>query len=119
MDHSSIKIKSRVWIENQEGIFLGEGRINLLKAIQQFGSINKAANSMGMSYQKAWKLVQSMNSSSSESLVIKTSGGKGGGGTILTEKGEKAILFYEKINRSCQQFLDKELKKQIGEFYAD
>lgn len=119
MHSPTFKIKSRVWIEDQEGIILGEGRISLLKAIKQYGSISKAANSMGMSYQKAWKLVQSMNSSSHGKLVIKTSGGKGGGGTILTENGKKAILFFEKINSNCQHFLDSELEKQIAEFYVD
>ena len=68
-------IKSRIWLEGNNGPYLGKGRISLLKAIATRGSINKAAKSIGMSYKKAWKLVNSMNQESSNPLVIRTAGG--------------------------------------------
>ncbi len=116
MKNSSLKIKSKLWIVDQEDTFLGEGRIRLLKAIEEYGSITKAAGSMKMSYLKAWKLVQSMNRTAGKELVIKTSGGKGGGGTTLTKKGKSAIEMYQKLNNSCQQFLDVEFEKLMKDF---
>jgi len=54
------QLKSRIWIEDKEGIFLGEGRIQLLLAIEKEGSLSKAAKSMKMSYKKAWNLVDAL-----------------------------------------------------------
>ena len=111
MNTSTLKVRSRLWIIDKQGTFLGEGRIRLLQAIDEFGSISKASHSMGMSYLKAWKLIKSMNTASETPLVVKTSGGKGGGGTILTEEGKKTIELYAELNRRCQKFLDAEFEK--------
>ena len=116
MKSNSLKVRSKLWIEDDDGPFLGEGRIRVLKAIAEYGSITKAASSMNMSYQKAWKMVQSMNAASATDFVFRTSGGKGGGGTILTAEGKKAIELYEKLNASCQNFLDREFELIKGEF---
>jgi molybdate transport system regulatory protein len=105
------KIKSRIWIESQHGVFLGEGRVNLLKAIAKTGSLSKAASTLGMSYKKAWKLLDSMNKATEKPLVITTTGGKGGGGAILTTYGEKIIETFDSINQKCWEFLDNELKQ--------
>lgn len=116
MDKSSLKVKSRIWIEDPKGTFFGEGRMNLLIAVEKYGSINKAAKSMKMSYLKAWKLIDSMNKSSDKLLVSKASGGKGGGGTILTEEGKKAIALFQQLNNNCHQFLDKEFERLMKEY---
>ena len=50
------KIKSRIWIEADGDILLGEGRVALLKAIESTGSLSKAAKSLKMSYKKAWSV---------------------------------------------------------------
>ncbi|WP_025664317.1 winged helix-turn-helix domain-containing protein [Aquimarina megaterium] len=104
-------IKSRIWIESEHGVFLGEGRVKLLKAIAQTGSLSKAASALEMSYKKAWNLLDSMNKSTKEPLVITSTGGKGGGGANLTPYGEKVIETFDNINQKCWEFLDKELKQ--------
>jgi len=104
------KIKSRFWICTEEGTFLGEGRVALLSEIEKFGSISKAAKAMEMSYKKAWELVNSMNSQSDEPLVKRTIGGTGGGGTVLTDAGKKAIKVYKEIDKRCKNSLDNELE---------
>lgn len=101
-------IKSRIWICTEEGTFLGEGRIALLKQINELGSISSAAKAMNMSYKKAWELVNSMNSQSAVPLVERTIGGPGGGGTTLTEAGKKAIALFQQINYNCKKSLDEE-----------
>ncbi len=107
----SYKIKSRIWIESENGVFLGEGRVDLLKAIKQTGSLSKAAHHLEMSYKKAWKLVDSINKTAKEPLVITSTGGKGGGGTHITTYGEKMIEEFDAINKRCWTFLDEELKQ--------
>jgi molybdate transport system regulatory protein len=104
-------LSGRVWISGEEETFLGYGRVILLERIQQYGSITQAAKSMEISYRHAWELVDSMNGQSAAPLVHTVSGGKNGGGTQLTEEGEKAIKLFWQFYTDFQDFLAKEEKK--------
>jgi len=106
-------IKSRIWIEIDGEILLGEGRIRLLKAIAKVGSLSKAAQSLGMSYKKAWNLVDSMNSRSQTPLVETAVGGSHGGGSALTPYAIEMIATYEKITHNCWDFLDQQLDNSL------
>jgi molybdate transport system regulatory protein len=105
------KIKSRIWIESENNVLLGEGRVHLLKAIQETGSLSKAAKSLNISYKKAWQLLDSVNKSAKKPVTINSIGGKGGGGAELTEYGKSLVEAFDEINRNCWKFLDNELKK--------
>lgn len=103
------KIKSRIWIEADGHILLGEGRVTLLKAIKAEGSLSKAAKSLGMSYKKAWSLVDALNKRG-ESLIVTTSiGGKGGGGTTITPYGLSLINAFDRIKSNCWDYLDDQI----------
>ncbi|MDA9343485.1 LysR family transcriptional regulator [bacterium] len=105
------KIKSRIWIESEDKVLLGEGRVHLLKAIQEMGSLSKAAKSLHISYKKAWQLLDSVNKSAKKPVTINSIGGKGGGGAELTEYGKSLVLVFDEINKDCWKFLDKQLEK--------
>lgn len=106
-----MKIKSKIWIETDNGILISEGRIQLLKLIESTGSLNKASKQMNISYQKAWKLVDASNKASKEPLIATQVGGNKGGGTVITPYGKSLIESYEKINVACWKFLDEQLKQ--------
>ena len=108
---SSPGLRGRIWIDGKEGTFLGYGRIVLLERIREFGSIAKAAKSMEMSYRHAWELVDSMNSQAPGPLVTAATGGKGGGGARLTERGEKAVSLFWELHADFQSFLEEENSK--------
>ncbi|MDH5299590.1 MAG: LysR family transcriptional regulator [Desulfobulbaceae bacterium] len=101
----------RAWIEGADGTFLGHGRVVLLERIRDTGSIAKAARSMEMSYKHAWDLVDSINRQATAPLVAKASGGRGGGGTTLTEAGERAIQAFWSLHQRLQEFLAEETKR--------
>jgi len=105
------KIKSRIWIEVDNKVLLGEGRVRLLKAIEETGSLSKAARSIQISYKKAWTMVDSVNKSAKKPVTESSTGGKGGGGATLTEYGKKLIQVFEDINKNCWTHLDSEIKK--------
>ena len=105
------KIKSRIWIESEGHVLLGEGRVHLLKAIDATGSLSKAAKSINISYKKAWQLMDSINKSAKEPVTINTIGGKGGGGAELTPYGKSLINAFDEINRNCWAFLDQQLER--------
>lgn len=107
---SDVVITGAIWIERQDGSerFLGKGRIQLLQLIIEHGSISKAAKAMEMSYKRAWDLVNSMNSQAQKPFVITQTGGKSGGGTIVTEEGLQAIEDYKALQTRFQAFLLQE-----------
>ncbi len=103
------KIKSRIWIETEENVLLGEGRVLLLKAIDETGSLSKAAKKLKISYKKAWTLIDAVNKSSKKPVTTASIGGKGGGGAKLTHYGKKLVSAFEDINKKTWEFLDKQV----------
>lgn len=105
------KIKSRIWIEANGHILLGEGRVRLLKAIDSTGSLTAAAKSIGMSYKKAWSLIDAVNSRAEKPVTTANIGGKGGGGAQLTAYGKSLVIAFDTINENCWKFLDEQIKQ--------
>jgi len=108
--HFSFYTRGHIWVDGNEGTFLGYGRVVLLERIREYGSITKAAKSMNMSYRHAWELVDSINRQAPVALIEANTGGKGGGGTKLTEAGEQAISLFWKFYADFQDFLVHEEK---------
>src|SRR5690554_5443682 len=92
-------INARFWLKSiEQTAYLGIGRVKLLENIAEFGSINQAAKQMKMSYKKAWKLIDEMNSlHADQPLVISEKGGKAGGGTQLTALGNFYIQEFRQL----------------------
>lgn len=107
----SYKIKSRIWIEFEDNVLLGEGRVRLLKAIDKKGSLSSAAKSLKISYKKAWDMVDAVNKTAKQPVTITSTGGKGGGGAQLTDYGKTLIKAFEDINKNCWIFLDNQISK--------
>ena len=91
-----------------------EKRIKLLEAIEQTGSISSAAKRVGLSYKAAWEAVDTMNNLSKNPLVVRVTGGSGGGGTTLTPLGFDVIANYSVLKKEYERFL-KRLSK-ISDF---
>ena len=105
------QIKSRFWIEADGEILLGQGRVDLLKAIEKTGSLSKAARSIGMSYKKAWTLMDQVNSRAEKQVIATVIGGSKGGGSTLTDYGRSLITTYERINLNNGGYLEEQLAK--------
>jgi len=76
---------------------IGPGKIALLEAIEKTGSISAAARQLGMSYRRAWLLVEQLNESLAEPAVTAAPGGRQGGGAVLTPVGVRVIALYRSI----------------------
>ncbi|MEQ8397098.1 LysR family transcriptional regulator [Thalassobaculum sp.] len=87
-------MRPRIRLLIGDAVALGPGKASLLEAIGQTGSIAAAARSMGMSYGRAWQLVQAMNGDFRSPLIERVAGGRGGGGAMLTELGRDALDRY-------------------------
>lgn len=76
---------------------LGPGKADLLEHIHASGSIAEAGRRMGMSYKRAWMLVETLNAIFREPLVESTRGGRKGGGARLTAAGERVVATYRRL----------------------
>jgi molybdenum ABC transporter molybdate-binding protein len=103
----------RVWIERHGLAVLGQGRAELLAAIESERSITKAAKSAGMSYRRAWTMIQEVNAAAGEILVEAAVGGKRGGGAQLTVKGRLAIKVYEQVRMSLVESAAGALRRSL------
>lgn len=89
-------------------IAIGPGKADLLDAIGRTGSISAAAREMGMSYRRAWLLVEAANKAFIEPLVATATGGSGGGGAELTEFGRMVVDRYRKIEQKAESAVARE-----------
>jgi molybdate transport system regulatory protein len=89
----------RVVLHDQAGrpVTLGPGKADLLEAIKATGSIAAAGRQLGMSYKRAWSLVEALNTMFRSALVDAAKGGAGGGGAALTPLGEKILAAYRAL----------------------
>jgi molybdate transport system regulatory protein len=87
-----------VRVDLASGERLGPGKRQLLKAIEDLGSISAAGRAMGMSYRRAWLLVEEVNASFNIPLVEKAPGGSGGGGAALTNAGHTVLACLDEID---------------------
>ncbi|MGB0631711.1 MAG: winged helix-turn-helix domain-containing protein [Alphaproteobacteria bacterium] len=82
-------------------IAMGPGKAELLRLIEETGSISAAAREMGMSYRRAWTLVETMNGAFREPVVEAATGGRGGGGAQVTEFGREALARYRAMEEKA------------------
>lgn len=87
----------RLRLQRNGAIVLGPGRADLLAHIAQTGSIAAAGRRMGMSYKRAWVLVESLNATFEQPLVLAAKGGAGGGGARLTPLGVRLLAAYRAL----------------------
>ncbi len=111
------EVNGNIWINKKNQSFIGHGRIELLQNIQIHGSISKAAKQMKMSYKAAWDSVDIMNKLANKPLVTKVTGGKGGGGTVITSHAKELIkAFYEleTLQKNYLKTLENSFNEQIS-----
>jgi molybdate transport system regulatory protein len=89
---------------------IGPGKIALLEAIRATGSISAAARQVGMSYRRAWLLVEQINVALAQPAVSAVAGGRQGGGAALTSSGERVVQLYRSIESLAQSSARKDFR---------
>lgn len=91
------------------GVFLGPGKGELLERIADTGSISAAGRAMGMSYKRAWMLVETLNGYFRTPLVTAATGGKAGGGAQLTALGQQVLAQYQAMTAATEKACAKQV----------
>jgi len=99
------RVDLHIHISRNDTLLVNPERIRLLRLVASTGSLLKASEKMGISYSKAWKLLEAVNKASSDSVLKKVRGGKGGGGAVLTEYGKLILNEYDAIEKVVHQFM--------------
>jgi molybdate transport system regulatory protein len=95
----------------RKAIAMGPGKADLLRAIERTGSISAAARELGMSYRRAWLLVDTMNQCFQSPLVETLTGGQHGGGARVTEVGHDVLRRYLEMEAKAARSVQKELSE--------
>ncbi len=92
-------LQAELIVRGRLGLYFGDTRIRLLEAVGVLGSITRAAKAVPLSYKAAWDAIDDMNNLASRPLVLRTVGGRHGGGAALTPFGVKMIALYRVAQR--------------------
>src|SRR5881398_3252210 len=88
------EIRFRLRVKAGDAIAIGPGKIDLLEAIEEAGSLTAAARNLGMSYRRAWLLIDTMNRCFREPVVASAAGGARGGGARVTAFGTRVLAAF-------------------------
>jgi molybdate transport system regulatory protein len=107
---TNITVRMRIYFGAD--LAIGPGRIELLEGVQSTGSLAQAAREMGMSYRRAWLLMQSLNASLRSPASLASRGGKMGGGATVTPVGRALIDTY----RQAESITARNIKRRFAKF---
>lgn len=93
----AVLVRPRIYIG--DGIAIGPGKIDLLRAVGNTRSIAAAARLLGLPYKRAWLLIDSLNDGFGRPVVDTATGGKGGGGASLTTLGQQLVIAYDALEK--------------------
>ena len=102
-------IGARLRIVLEPDIAIGPGKADLLEGIRQTGSIAGAGRTLGMSYKRAWHLVETMNRCFKSPLVEASKGGRAGGGANLTDLGQEVLARYRRMEMLTAKVIEPEM----------
>jgi len=94
-------LRPRFRITSGKEIAFGPGKAELLARVAETGSIGKAAKRMGMSYMRAWSLIQTMNVAFKQPVIKTVRGGRERGGAELTETGRRVRVLYQEMEKAA------------------
>lgn len=104
-----------IFVDDNNEKFFGEGPDRLLRAVEETGSLRSAADTMGMAYTKALKLIKNAEKTLGFPVTTRATGGKSGGGSVLTPEGKEWLEKYEQYRNACIKANEKLYKEYFGE----
>ncbi|MEW5736873.1 MAG: LysR family transcriptional regulator [Thermodesulfobacteriota bacterium] len=113
----AVVIRSKIWLQDAEGnpVF-GQGRLRILTAIEEHGSISAAARALHMSYLGAWRRIQATEERLGRPLLTRTMGGSTGGGSTLTPFARELLERFRRLSELTEKQVDQAYEELFPEF---
>jgi len=110
----SYKLRTKIWIADQSGdVLFGMGRVKMLEAVEQHGSLNAAAKALKMSYRALWGRIKATEERLGKQLVVRTTGGTSGGGSALTPYAKELVIEFRAFRRQVLDQADERFNKML------
>ena len=107
-----MKVRTKVWIDDDhDNVIFGSGRLRMLEAIDRFGSMNRAAKELNMSYRALWGRIKSTEERLGVKVVITKPGRGKGHGSVMTPAGKKLLENYKFLKDRIIKLADQEFEK--------
>ena len=106
-----INLKVKLYLENEQDKFMGIGVLWLLQKIRTSGSLRAAASEMGISYSKAFRMVENLEASLGVAVLERRRGGMQRSGACLTPFGEAFIPLYDNFQKKCKDLMEEPFEK--------
>ncbi len=104
--------KIKIWYEDNNGDYvIGDGRLTLLRAIDETGSLNAAAEKLCLSYRHAWGQIKKIEARMGRKVIERTTGGVHGGGSCLTPEMKEFIRRYDEARDEISKYAEGRLKE--------
>jgi molybdate transport system regulatory protein len=103
----------KLWVVFGDRVKFGEGRAELLEAVERLGSFKKAVERMGMSYRAAWGYFRELERAAGVSLLERHPGGGPAGGTRLTPAGRRFVRQYRRFSGGLEALVERHFQKSF------
>ncbi len=110
--------RAKLWLEADGRLVMSDYRQELLKNIQETGSLAAAAERMGLAYRRAWGKVREIEENVGVPLVSSVAGGPGGGGSHLTAEGERLVACYEQFSRTARAGVEAAFRTAFSDWLS-
>jgi len=102
------KLNYKIWLSTNDGKgIMGDGKWQILKAIEKHGSLKAATIALGLTYRRTWGDLKQIEKDLGYQLLEKKRGGKHGGETTLTIQGERLVKAFDKFHKKTDRFMEK------------
>jgi molybdate transport system regulatory protein len=110
-----LRLSYKIWLDHRGRAF-GYGPANLLDGVEHWGSLRKAAQELGMSYNKAWRIVHAAEQRLGFPLLDRTVGGSLGGGSHLTAEAQDLMRRYRAMAVDAEQAMEAVFQKHFSDW---
>jgi molybdate transport system regulatory protein len=111
-----VRLGHKIWLLDGDGKTFGPGPARLLRGVRQTGSLRKAAAELGMSYNKAWWNIRTMEERLGFALLVRSTGGATGGGSTLTPEAEDLLARFDAFEREATDALQALFVRHFADF---
>ncbi len=108
-----MRLMYKIWLDYRGRAF-GDGPARLLDGVEQWGSLRRAAQELGMSYNKAWRILHAAEQRLGFALLDRSVGGSLGGGSHLTPEAQDLVRRYRAVSTEAEEVLDAVFQRHFA-----